>query len=161
MAQTKAATPKLIDARQPKLGQGITSALLFVNFVVAPKAPVTIPLLAVVMGFASVLGPRFNVYAYLFKALKPRFGPPHELEEPWPPRFANLIGFFFLTAGTIAFYSFDSTVTAWVLGLIVAALAGLAATTGLCVGCEFYVVARRIATKGRVPAKIVVHKEAA
>lgn len=158
---TDSKTPKLIDARQPRLGQGITGTLLLLNFVLAPKTPVVIPLLAVVMGFASLFGPKFNLYAYLFKALKPRFGPPKELEEPWPPRFANLLGFIFLTCGTIAFYAFDSSVAAWGLGLLVAALALLAAITGLCVGCEFFVIGRRIATKGRVASKLVVHKEAA
>jgi peptidoglycan/LPS O-acetylase OafA/YrhL len=153
-------TSNLIDARQPRLGQGITGTLLVFNFVLGLE-PVIIPVLAVVMGFASLLGPKFNLYAYLFKALRSRFGPPKELEEPWPPRFANLLGFVFLTCATIAYYAFDSSVVAWGLGLLVAALALLAAITGLCVGCEFFVIGRRIATKGRVASKLVVHKEAA
>ena len=156
-----AKTPNLIDARQPRLGQGITGTVLALNFILAPKAPVAIPVLAAVMGFASLLGPRFNVYVYLFKALKPRFGPTKELEEQGPPRFANLLGFIFLTCGSIAFYVFDNSVIAWGLGLLVAALALLAAITGLCVGCEFFVIGRRIATKGRVASKLVVRKEAA
>jgi hypothetical protein len=36
----------------------------------------------------------------------------------------------------------------------VSGLALLAATTGLCVGCEFYVWARRIATRGRVRERL-------
>jgi hypothetical protein len=37
-----------------------------------------------------------------------------------------------------------NNVLGWALALIVAALAGLAAATGICVGCEIYlVVARR------------------
>lgn len=151
-------TSNLIDARQPRLGQGITGTLLVLNFVLGLN-PVIIPVLAVVMGCASLLGPKFNLYAYLFKALKDRFGPPKELEEPWPPRFANLLGFVFLTIASIAFYVFDSSVVAWGVGLLVAALALLAAITGVCVGCEFFVIGRRIATKGRVASKLVVHKE--
>jgi hypothetical protein len=157
MAETKNQTPKLIDARQPRLGQGITSVLLILNFVLFPDAPVFVPILAVVMGAASLLGPAFNVYAYLFKALRPRLGQPKELEEPWPPRFANLVGFIFLGVATLSFYVFDIPALGWTLSLIVAALAGLAATTGLCVGCEFYVIGRRILTKGEQPRKIVVH----
>ena len=166
MAQTKqesqapVRTPVLIDARQPRLGQAISGSLLLVNFVVAPQGPVTLPLLAVVMGLASVFGPKFNVYVYLFKALKPRFGPPKELEEPWPPRFANLVGFVFLTAASVAAYPLNNEL-GWILGLLVSALALLAATTGLCVGCEIYVIARRVITKGRVPSKVIVHKEVA
>ena len=159
MEQTTQASraPVLVDARQPRLGQAISGSLLLVNFVLAPGSPFSLPLLAVVMGFASVLGQRFNVYGYLFRALKPRFGPPKELEEPWPPRFANLVGFAFLTAASIAAYPFNSEL-GWILGVIVSALALLAATTGLCVGCEMYVVARRIVTRGRMPSKVVVHK---
>lgn len=157
---------RLIDARQPRLGQGITSVLLFANFIVAPGAPVMIPILAVVMGLASLFGPTFNLYAYLFKALKSRFGPPKELEEPWPPRFANLVGFVFLTVATVAWLLMavpeaQINWVTWGLGLIVAALAGLAATTGLCVGCEFFVIGRRIITKGAKPTKVVVHPERA
>jgi hypothetical protein len=37
----------------------------------------------------------------------------------------------------------------------VAALALLAAVTGLCVGCELYVVGRRLLTRGRAPGHIV------
>jgi hypothetical protein len=155
MTETENRTPKLIDARQPRLGQGITSVLLILNFVLFPEAPFFVPVLAIVMGFASLAGPRFNVYAHLFKTLKPRFGPPRELEEPWPPRFANLVGFIFLTTATLAF-ALDVPALAWSLSLIVAALAGLAAATGLCVGCEFYVIGRRVVTKGAQPSKIVV-----
>jgi len=154
-----AQAPVLIDARQPRLGQATSGTLLLVNFVVAPGSPIMLPVLAVVMGLASLAGPKFNVYVYLFKVLKPRLGPPKELEEPWPPRFANLVGFVFLTVASIAAYPFNNEL-GWILGLIVSALALLAATTGLCVGCEIYVVARRVITKGRIPSKIIVHKEA-
>jgi len=157
MTETQNQTPKLIDARQPRLGQGITSVLLILNFVLFPDAPVLVPLLAVVMGAASLLGPSFNIYAYLFKAIRPRLRPPKELEEPWPPRFANLVGFVFLGVASLSFYAFDIPALGWTLSLIVAALAGLAATTGLCVGCEFYVIGRRLLTKGAQPRKVVVH----
>lgn len=157
MTETQNQTPKLIDARQPRIGQGITSLLLIANFVLFPGAPVLVAVLAVVMGFASVLGGKFNLYAYLFKALRPRLGPPKELEEPWPPRFANLLGFIFLTVASVGFYALDLSVLCWTLALVVAALAGLAATTGLCIGCEFFVIARRVATKGAQPRKVVVH----
>lgn len=157
MTQTQNQTPKLIDARQPRLGQGITSLLLIVNFVLFPDVPVMVPILAVVMGLASLFGPEFNLYAYLFKAIRPRLSPPKELEEPWPPRFANLVGFVFLTIGSVSFFALDLPGLGWTLALIVAALAGLAAVTGLCVGCEFYVIGRRLLTRGAQPRKIVVH----
>jgi hypothetical protein len=48
-----------------------------------------------------------------------------------------------------------------VLALLVSGLALLAATTGLCVGCEFYVWARRIATRGRVKGRLTAPVERA
>ncbi len=152
---------KLIDPRQPRFGQAITGVLTLVAFVA--NLPAIFVALAVVLGLASLLGPRFNVYVYLYKAFKGavKLGPPKELEEPWPPRFANLLGCLFLGGSSIAYYAGGAHTVAWTLDLVVSALALLASTTGLCVGCEFYVVGRRIATRGRVARKVVVKREAA
>ena len=49
----------------------------------------------------------------------------------------------FLAAATVAFLA-GASVLGWVLTLIVAALAALAAVTGLCVGCEMYVLISRL-----------------
>lgn len=145
---------KMVDPRQPRLGQGITGLVLLIGFVF--QWPVVLPVLAAILAAASLLGPQANLYAYLFRAAKSvlRFGPPRELEESAPPRFANTLGFLFLSAATIALYVFSAEVVAWSLGLLVSALALLAASTGVCVGCEFYVIARRIATRGRVSGRI-------
>jgi hypothetical protein len=142
----------MVDPRQPRFGQAITGTVLLVGFLL--QLPVVLPVLAVVLAGASLLGPRWNLYAYLYRPVKGLLGPPHELEEAGPPRFANTLGFLFLTAATIAYYAFEADGVAWGLGLLVSGLALLAAVTGLCVGCEFYVLARRVATKGRVARRI-------
>jgi hypothetical protein len=149
----------MVDPRQPRMGQAVTGAVLLIGFVLG--WPQVLPVLAVVLAGASLGGPATNPYAYLFRAARRviRFGPPAELEEAAPPRFANTLGFLFLTVATVAYWGFDAHVTAWSLGLLVSALALLAATTGLCVGCELYVVARRIGTRGRIPSKLVVSRE--
>lgn len=145
----------MVDPRQPRFGQAITGLVLIVGFVLDLR--VVLPVLAIVLGAASLLGPRFNLYAYLFRALRGVgvFGPPRELEESAPPRFANAVGFVVLSAATVAAYIQGSGWVAWGLGLLVAALALLAAVTGLCVGCELYVVGRRLLTRGRAPGHIV------
>jgi len=147
--------PDMVDPRQPRLGQAITGLILIVGFVL--DLPVVLPLLAVVLGAASLLGPRFNLYTYLFRTLRGAgvFGPPRELEESAPPRFANAVGFVVLSAATVAAYIQAPDWVAWGLGLLVAALALLAGVTGLCVGCELYVVGRRLVTRGRAPGHIV------
>jgi uncharacterized membrane protein len=68
---------------------------------------------------------------------------PKHLEDPRPPRFAAALGTVFLTLSTLAFVG-GNEVVAWGLALLVVVLAGLAATSGLCIGCELYLfVARR------------------
>jgi Domain of unknown function (DUF4395) len=148
--------PKMVDPRQPRMGQAITGSVLVIGFVLA--FPPVLPALAAVLGAASLLGPRANPYAHLFRLARRtfRFGPPAELEEAAPPRFANTLGFLFLTAASIAYYGFGWKVAAWSLGLLVAALALLAAVTGLCVGCEAFVIGRRILTRGRVATRLTV-----
>ena len=134
----------MIDPRQPRFGQAITGLAALVAFVLG--VPLVLPILAVVLGAASILGPRFNLYAYGFRAFKQlaRLGPPRELEEAAPPRFANTLGFVFLTAASALRYWTDLHALAWGLALLVSALALLAAITGLCVGCEMYVIGRRL-----------------
>lgn len=148
--------PAMVDTRQPRFGQAITGVVLATAFLF--RWPPALPVLAVILGFGSLLGPAANLYAYLFRGAKRAFrlGAPRELEEAAPPRFANTLGFLFLTAATVAHYAFGADILAWALALMVSGLALLAATTGLCVGCEAYVVARRLATGGRVRAKRVV-----
>lgn len=145
----------MVDPRQPRMAQGITGAVALAGFLL--DLPAVLPVLAAILAAASLLGPRANVYAWIFRALRRigAVGPPRELEEAAPPRFANTVGFVVLGAATTARYAFGLEGVAWALGLLVAALALLAAVTGLCVGCELYVWARRMATGGRARAQQV------
>ena len=136
--------PKMVDPRQPRVGQAVTGVVLAVGFVAG--WPQVLPAIAVVLALASLVGGPFNPYVHVYRFAKRalRWGPPHELEEAAPPRFANTLGFAFTTSASILYYPFHLHAAAWALGVLVAALALLAATTGLCVGCEFYVFARRV-----------------
>ena len=148
--------PQMVDPRQPRLGQGITGGVLLVGFLL--DQPLVLPVLAVILAAASLGGPAINPYAWLFRAARRAgvFGPPRELEEAAPPRFSNTLGFGFLTGASLAYYLPAQPVEglAWGLGLLVSALALLAAITGLCVGCELYVFVRRVATRGRIAERI-------
>ena len=64
-----------------------------------------------------------------------------------------MLGVGFLGAATVAFALGAATV-GWALTLLVAALALLAATTGLCLGCEAYLWLARLRglTVDRYPA---------
>jgi Domain of unknown function (DUF4395) len=148
--------PAMVDPRQPRFGQAVTGSVLAVAFVLDWAA--ALPILAAVLGAGSLLGPRANLYAHLWRALVRllRIPPPAELEEAGPPRFANAVGFVFLGVATAAAYGLGADTLAWTLGLVVSGLALLAAATGLCVGCELYVLVRRMATGGRIRGKRMV-----
>lgn len=134
--------PAGIDPRGPRTNQAVLAVGLALGFVLGwwPVAP----LFAVVLGLGVVLGPKWGPVLVAYRhLLAPRLGPPTELEDPRPPRFAAAIGLAFLAAATVAFI-LGASVVGWVLALIVAALAALAAVTGLCVGCEMYLLLNRL-----------------
>jgi Domain of unknown function (DUF4395) len=134
----------MVDPRQPRVGQAITGIVLAVGFIAG--WPVVLPIIAVILALASLVGGPFNPYVHVYRLVKRvlNWGAPRELEEAAPPRFANTVGFVFTLAATILYYPLHLHAAAWSLGVLVSALALLAATTGLCVGCEFYVFARRV-----------------
>ncbi len=135
-------TPKPIDPRGPRFNQAMIAALLVGGFVVDWE-PI-VPAVGVILALGAALGPRFGpflaLYAYI---IRPRLGPPAELEDPRPPRFAATLGVVVLAAATGAFLA-GAAIVGWILALVVAFLAGLAASTGICIGCEIYLfLARR------------------
>ena len=134
--------PDPIDPRGPRFNQGVLAVALVGGFVL--DLPWIVVVFAVVLFLGAAFGPRWGPFLRLYAvAIRPRLGPPAELEDPRPPRFASAVGVVFLSGAAIAFLAGASTV-GWALALIVAALAGLSASTGICVGCEIYWwVARR------------------
>jgi hypothetical protein len=68
--------------------------------------------------------------------IRPRLGP-GALEDARPPRFANFVGVLFLLAALVS-HAVGLSGLGWALALIVGALALLAATTGICLGCWMY-----------------------
>ena len=150
--QAEASPIRLVDPRQPRFGQALTGGIVLLGFIVG--WPQVLPAIAVVLAGAALGGSSINLYTHLYRGFKQVAGlaPPAELEEAAPPRFANTVGFVFLAAATLA-WVLDVTIVAWTLGLIVSSLALLAAITGLCVGCELYLAARRVTTGVRPPRR--------
>jgi hypothetical protein len=94
-------------------------------------------------------------YGLLFRRfVRPRLGPPAELEDARPPRFAQVLGLVFALTGTLGFALGSTTVG---LAATAAALAAafLNAAFGICLGCELYLLYRRSFTR-RASA---LHKE--
>ncbi len=133
--------PPPIDPRGPRFNQAVLATGLLVGFLLDLEA--VVPVFAAVLFLGAALGPRYGPFLRLYaEVIKPRLAPPAELEDPRPPRFAATVGALFLLAATISFAAGASGL-GWALTLVVAALAALAATTGVCLGCEVYLLAVR------------------
>jgi hypothetical protein len=78
--------------------------------------------------------------------VRPRLAPPTELEDPRPPRFAQLVGLLVVGAGLLfAAVGFPAGVPVAAAVALVAAF--LNAAFGLCLGCELYLLQRRWALR--------------
>jgi len=131
----------VIDARAPRFNQAAVGIVSLVA-VLTGWWPL-LGLMGAQLGIGLRYGRRYCLacVAY-FEFVQPRFGE-GPIEDSRPPRFANQIGFVVLTSATLA-WAVGWTAIGAALGLLVAALALLAAATGLCVGCELYRIGARI-----------------
>jgi hypothetical protein len=131
----------VIDSRAPRTNQALIGTLSLVAVVTGWWW--LLPLLAAQLAIGLTFGRRFCLpcVAY-FELIQPRFGE-GPLEDSRPPRAANVVGLVVLGAASVAYAGGWGTVGA-VLGLLVAALALLAAATGFCTGCEAYKLACRL-----------------
>lgn len=141
----------VIDVRGPRFGAAITMLVLATALVV--QGPVGVGLVVwqtVAFAAGSLLGLRYSPYGNLFRALKHRFdlGAPPATEPEGPPRFAQTCGLAVTLPALLAF-ALGATTVGWVLVGVVLALSALLALTGLCVGCELYLVGQRLRARGR------------
>ena len=131
----------VIDARAPRFNQAVVGVVSLVA-VISGWWPL-LALLAAQLGIGLRFGRRYCLacVAY-FELVQPRIGE-GPIEDSRPPRFANQVGLVVLSAATVA-HLVGLAAIGTGLGILVAALALLAATTGLCVGCEMYRIGARI-----------------
>jgi Domain of unknown function (DUF4395) len=131
----------VIDARGPRTNQAVIGALALLAFLLDLEWLPAV--LAAQLAIGLTLGRRFCLPCLLyFEVIQPRFGE-GPIEDSRPPRFANMVGVAFLGGATVAFLA-GVPALGWTLTLIVAALALLAAATGLCMGCEAYKLSARL-----------------
>jgi hypothetical protein len=128
----------VIDSRGPRTNQAVIGTLALVAVLTGWWW--LLALLAAQLAVGLTFGRRFCLpcLAY-FELIQSRFGE-GPLEDARPPRVANMIGLTVLTAASVA-YALGWGVAGAALGLLVAALALVAAITGFCTGCEAYKLA--------------------
>ncbi|MQA24877.1 MAG: DUF4395 family protein [Micromonosporaceae bacterium] len=140
----------MLDPRGPRFAAWLTTAVL-VGVLVTGSGWLALVQAAV---FAvTAYRPQYGPYGLLYRALVlPRLGPPRELEPAAPVRFAQLVGLIFAVTSAVGYLS-----GAVVVGAVAAAFALMAAflnaAFGLCLGCEAYLLIRRV-THRPLPARV-------
>jgi hypothetical protein len=139
---TSGARAGWIDPRGQRFAAAITTVVLGIALVL--QNPWLLLAQAVVFAITVAAGPARGPYGLLYRWLvRPRISAPDELENPRPPRFAQLVGLIFVVAAVIGFLT-----GLWALGLVATACAFVAAllnaVIGYCLGCELYLLGRRM-----------------
>jgi hypothetical protein len=139
-------TLQKVDHSALKTNQIIIITLNILAFIL--NLPLLAAFVALVMGLGSAL--KVPGFGFVYKSvLKPRgWMKPDVLDDnPEPHRFAQFLGFLFMTGGSIALYV-GSGALGWSLVWLVVALAALNAFGGFCVGCAVYYWLARIKLPG-------------
>jgi hypothetical protein len=137
---------KQIDPRGPRFGAAITTVVLAIILLTIPSN-VAVALLAIqtaVFALGAFVGLQAQPYGILYRKLvAPKLGKPLVLEAVEPPQFAQLVGFLFAVVGLVALVSGADLVALIAVGFALGA-AFLNAAFNFCLGCEMYLIGKRI-----------------
>lgn len=141
-----------VDPRALRFNAGATASVLAVVLLTAgPTRPLALGLLAsqvAVFGFTAFVSVHWSVWAQIFaRFVWPRIEPATELEDAHPVRFGQFIGFV-LTALALLGFVIGADGIGYGLTAVAVTVAVINATTGVCLGCRIYLLARRL-SKGR------------
>lgn len=134
----------MLDPRGPRFAAAVTSLVLVLVLVTGSGWLALAQAVVFAIGAANI---RYAPYALIYRYLvAPRLAPPAEREAAEPVRFAQAVGFVFLAVGTVGYLAGVS-----VLGIVATAFglaaAFLNAAFGLCLGCEMYLLLRRLTAR--------------
>ncbi len=137
-----------IDARGPRFGAAITAIVFALALVAGPGAlGIALVVLQVVAhGLGAFFGLSKQPYGFIYARLvRPRLAGPTPLEDAAPPRFAQAVGFGFATVALLGALTGLSLVFQVAVAAALAA-AFLNAAFAFCLGCEMYLLIRRVRT---------------
>jgi hypothetical protein len=131
-----------VDPRGQRFSAIVTSVVLIVVLITSSWPLLAVQAVVFVTGVA--FGLRRAPYGLIYQALvRPRIGPPKELEPEAPPRFAQGVGAAFALAGVLG-YALGIPAMGMVATAFALIAAFLNAAFGLCLGCEAYLLIRRL-----------------
>lgn len=138
--------PLQVDPRGLRFSAALTSVVLAAALL-SPRPVALVLLAAQALVFATGASGRFDLAPYgrvFARLVRPRVGAPSELEDARAPQFAQGVGLTFTLVAVVALAAGLDVVGLVATGLaLVAAL--LNAVVGFCLGCETYLVLRRVA----------------
>ena len=143
----KLCTRDQVDPRGPRFGAAITTVVLALALVLVGTTAGTVLVAwqTLVFGLGAIVGLHAQPYGIVFRRLvRPRLAPPAELEDAAPPRFAQAVGLVFLVVALVASLT-GVTVVATVAIAFALAAAFLNAAFGFCLGCEMFLLGKRLA----------------
>ncbi|MER6224418.1 DUF4395 domain-containing protein [Streptomyces sp. 900105755] len=134
-----------IDARGPRFAATVTTVVLAAALITRNPWILAWQTLAFALGAAG--GVTRSPYGWAFRTLvRPRLGAPREFEPPEPPRFAQAVGLVFAGLGLTGFALGPAWLGLAATGLALAA-AFLNAAFGYCLGCEMFLLMRRLTAR--------------
>jgi Domain of unknown function (DUF4395) len=145
-AGTPKPAPPGIDPRGPRFGAAVTAVLLAITVLLGagPAATALLIVVALLFLLGVTRGVQGTLQGLAFKAwVRPRLAPPTELEDPRPPRFAQLVGLLVVGAGLL-FAALGLPAAVPIAAAVALVAAFLNAAFGLCLGCELYLLGRRL-----------------
>jgi hypothetical protein len=134
-----------IDPRGPRVAAGITAIVVLVVVALGlagqtVAATLLLGAQAIVFLVAALLGAARHPYGFVFRRIiRPRLGPPAELEDPAPPTFAQGVGFAVVTLG-ILLQVLGIPVAVTVAAAAAFVVAFLNSVFGYCLGCQIYLL---------------------
>ncbi|MFD7696112.1 MULTISPECIES: DUF4395 domain-containing protein [Streptomyces] len=134
-----------IDVRGPRFGAAVTTVVLAAVLVTGNPWLLAWQTLAFALGAAGGVGR--SPYGVLFRrVVRPRLGPPTAFEAPEPPRFAQAVGLVFAGLGLVGYALGPEWLGLAATGAALAA-AFLNAVFGYCLGCEMFLLVRRLTVR--------------
>jgi hypothetical protein len=127
-----------IDPRGPRFAAALTTAVVALALITGSAWLLAVQTLVFALG---ALG--HSPYALIYRRLvRPRLGPPAELEHDGPPRFAQAVGLTFALIALVGLTAGSPLLAVLALSAALAA-AFLNAAFDVCLGCELYLLLRR------------------
>jgi hypothetical protein len=137
-----------VDPRGPRFAAWVTTAVLAVVLVTGWWPPLAAQ--GVVFAIGGFIGLRYAPYSLLYKAMvAPRLRPTSEREDAAPLRFAQAVGFGFAVVGVLG-YAAGATWLGIAATALAIAAAFLNAAFGFCLGCETYLLIKRLTPTEKV-----------